>query len=143
MNKNIFLVASPNEINPYKNALNFDTVNIAQLDTLINSFHGVIYVGCLENIPTTEHETLVTQLINKLRPGGELILSITNRKAICQLYLDNTIGDNDFHTKISLNQYPVSTTGLSSLVQKFNNAVISKNINSGTNTYIHIIKTKI
>lgn len=128
MSKNIFILNNPNDVNPFKEQANFTPVAISNLDQLVNNYNNVICVTCLEDVEDSIRNKVFETLINKLRPNGEALIIINDKKNLCRLYLDNAIDDKTFISQIHQSKYPLSEQDiLNSLKSYFNIININKN----------------
>ena len=128
MSKNIFILNSPNDINPFKDQVTFDPVSISNLDQLTNNYCNIICVTCIEDVDLENRDKIFQSIITKLRPSGEAIIIINDKKNLCRLYLDNVIDDNTFISQITQSRYAINEKNiLDSLQDHFNVININKN----------------
>jgi len=128
MSKNIFILNSPNDVNPFKDQVTFDPVSISNLDQLTNNYYNIICVTCIEDVDLENRDKIFQSIITKLRPSGEAIIIINDKKNLCRLYLDNVIDDNMFVSQIAQSRYAINEKNiLDSLQDHFNVIHINKN----------------
>tara|TARA_Y100000385_G_scaffold287100_1_gene350534 strand:+ start:446 stop:868 length:423 start_codon:yes stop_codon:yes gene_type:complete len=128
MSKNIFILNSPNDVNPFKDQATFDPVSISNLDQLTNNYYNIICVTCIEDVDLENRDKIFQSIITKLRPSGEAIIIINDKKNLCRLYLDNVIDDNMFVSQIAQSRYAINEKNiLDSLQDHFNVIHINKN----------------
>ena len=73
-------------------------------------------------------DKIFQSIITKLRPSGEAIIIINDKKNLCRLYLDNVIDDDMFVGQIAQSRYVINEKNiLDSLQDHFNVININKN----------------
>lgn len=94
MSKNIFILNSANDINPYREQANFDPVSISNLESLTNDYYNLICVACMEQVSEEDAKKILQTIVSKLRPGGEVLIVMNDIRKQCQLFVDNTIEES-------------------------------------------------
>lgn len=86
--------------NPNIRLNGFESVYINNIDNLVDcSVDNIIY-GVIESINKTEAKKVFTQLIQKLRPSGSLIVKFCDIKYLCDNFINNKVSNEDFGNKI-------------------------------------------
>ena len=138
MSKNIFILNDPNDINPYREQANFDSVAISNLDSLINNYYNVICVTCIEKLTEENAIKVINTIDNKLRPGGEALVVMVDKSKICQLFLDKTIDEQTLIESLSGIKNNISSDKIIDLLGK-NFDVVNIAKSNGSQT-IHLGK---
>ena len=68
------------------NINNFENVLFNNIENLVNSSIDAIYCAILNKIPKDLIGSTISDLSNKIRPGGQLILVLTDTKTVCRLF---------------------------------------------------------
>lgn len=137
MQKNIFILNGANDVNPYQDRAHFDPVAVSNLDSLINDYYNLICVTCIENVDSQTAEKILYHIDTKLRPGGEALIVITDRRKLCQLFLDNTIDESEFLQNLATCKNEISIDRIVNSLQNFEVINIAK---SNSKQTIHLGK---
>lgn len=73
----------------------FDNIKIENTNRIINYSVDTLYCECLNEHECEQQTILLHQMLQKLRVGGNLILSFINAKIIAKAYYDNILTDNE------------------------------------------------
>jgi hypothetical protein len=92
MNRN-FTITHPNH---QINATQGISIDINNLDKIINHSADTVYCGCLEFVPSEQLENLINVLLTKIKPKGTITFSIKNIKEYCRMFLDNILSGTEF-----------------------------------------------
>jgi len=71
-------------------------IHINQISSIINYSCDSIVLDCLEYLQEKDHAIVFGVLLEKLRPTGRLIVSISNAKDIASSFINATISSSDF-----------------------------------------------
>lgn len=81
----------------YKNILeNYNNIDIIDIDNIINYSISFIRFDYLQLFDNDTSPRILAILLNKLKLGGVLMLSLSNTKIISKLYADNVLSDTEF-----------------------------------------------
>lgn len=83
------------------NINNFENVLFNNIENLVNSSIDVIYCAILNRIPKNLIESTISSLSNKIRPGGQLVLVLTDTKTVCKLFSEGSMSNEDFFNFMS------------------------------------------
>lgn len=75
---------------------NTESVHIKDINNIVNCSIDSIICYVMEFIPPQEFHSCLVTLLEKLRPGGFLLVAFTDFKFLCSKYAANNISDNDF-----------------------------------------------
>ena len=89
MKRNIFITIDQS-IN------NTDNIHITQIGSIVNHSCDSININCLEYIDQKDHSVVLSNLLNKLRPNGKLIIKANNAESIAIRFLQRSISEQDF-----------------------------------------------
>lgn len=80
----------------YRNvAEGFESVHVSSIDNLVDfSIDTILYYN-IGYSQKTEYKKNLTTLLNKLRPGGSVIVKFTNLDLLCKNYLNKKISNNE------------------------------------------------
>jgi len=73
-----------------------DIVNINDISGIVNHSTDIIFCDILENINESNLPQFMTELFNKIKPGGYIVFKITDAKKICSEFLQNKISNTEF-----------------------------------------------
>lgn len=82
----------------------FDNILINNIENLVNSSIDVIYCAILNKIPKNLIESTISELCNKVRPGGEIVFILNDTKTICKLFSEGSMSNDDFFNFINNTQ---------------------------------------
>lgn len=71
-------------------------VHINQISSIVNYSCDSITLDCIEYLQEKDHAVVFSVLLEKLRPGGRLVVSISNAKEIANNFINAAISCNDF-----------------------------------------------
>lgn len=74
----------------------FENVLFNNIESLVNSSIDVIYCGIINKIPNNLIGPTISELSNKIRPGGQLVFVLTDVKMVCKLFSDGSMSNEDF-----------------------------------------------
>jgi hypothetical protein len=74
----------------------FDNVLFNNIENLVNSSIDVIYCAILNKIPKDLIEPTISELSNKIRPGGEIVFILSDTKTICKLFSEGSMANDEF-----------------------------------------------
>jgi hypothetical protein len=89
MKRNIFITIDNSNNNP-------EYIHITKIESIINHSCDSIIINCLEYIDNTDHAIVLTNLLNKIRLNGRLIIKTNNATNIATRFLEKTISEQDF-----------------------------------------------
>jgi hypothetical protein len=78
------------------NINNFDNVLFNNIENLVNSSIDVVYCAILNKIPKNLVEQTISELSNKIRPGGEIVFMLNDAKTFCKLFSEGSMSNDDF-----------------------------------------------
>lgn len=83
-----------------KKSSNVTNINYNEISSIVN--HSASHINCeyLNYIDLQESKLNIESLLNKLKPGGTLTVSILNAKKHAHNFINNRISGNDFLQKI-------------------------------------------
>ena len=109
--------------NSTKNSSNYINVDISELDKIINHSAENIFCSCLNHVDSSTIDGLVNDILNKVKPGGTVTLSIVDVKKYASDFINGVIGGEyllkilsnfkcilsieDLYTKININIFNV------------------------------------
>ena len=79
-----------------KNLDGFHTVNIDKLDDIINHSVDVIYYGSFNNVGDQNLVPTLSNMLEKIRVGGTLVVKILNARTLSKLYFENSISSAEY-----------------------------------------------
>jgi hypothetical protein len=94
MNKKIFLAITTSD-----NAIamdGFQTININQLQEIFACSVDVIYCGSFSILPNDTAYNVLSNVLEKIKPNGQLVLNILDTKRICQAYINGNMEEKVF-----------------------------------------------
>lgn len=71
-------------------------VNINEISSIVNHSTDIVFCDVLENISESNLQNFMTELFNKIKPGGYIVFKILDVKKICAEFLQNKISNTDF-----------------------------------------------
>lgn len=71
-------------------------VNINEISSIVNHSTDIVFCDILENISESNLPGFMTELFNKIKPGGYIVFKILDVKKICAEFLQNKIPNTDF-----------------------------------------------
>lgn len=74
----------------------FENILFNNIENLVNSSIDVVYCAVLNKIPKDLIESTISELSNKIRPGGQLVIILTDAKTICKLFSEGSMSNDDF-----------------------------------------------
>lgn len=107
-------------------------VHINNLSSIINYSCDSISLYILEYLKEKDHTILVKSLLEKLRPGGKLILAANNATYIAQQFVNSSISHESFLKFFTNKQSLVSLESLYTMVDFQFFDIIDLDINSNT-----------
>lgn len=91
MNKNYY-ITHPIQSIKSNSAIN---VSIDSLNSIFDCSADSVYCGCLEYVDSQILDSIISKLLNKIKPLGVITFSIKNIKHICSLLINGSIPTND------------------------------------------------
>lgn len=71
-------------------------IHIANIESIVNYSCDNISVECLEYLFEQDHRIVVSNLLNKLRDKGRLIIKTSNAQNIAQKFIQKNISNSEF-----------------------------------------------
>lgn len=71
-------------------------VNINEISSIVNHSTDIVFCDVLENISESNLQNFMTELFNKIKPGGYVVFKILDVKKVCAEFLQNKISNTDF-----------------------------------------------
>ena len=71
-------------------------VNINEISSIVNHSTDIVFCDILENISESNLQNFMTELFNKIKPGGYVVFKILDAKKVCAEFLQNKISNTDF-----------------------------------------------
>lgn len=96
MNRNFNIVTSNNQ-SMDKNLINIDINN---LQTIINYSADNVFCSCLENLDYSSVETVINEVLQKIKPGGRAIFKVTDLKKHTLDFVNGSISGEDLLKKM-------------------------------------------
>jgi hypothetical protein len=93
MNRNINLVNGPG---PHQEAPGFENVTADRLDSLYSCSIDTLTCSIFSLFESNIAIGALNVMLDKLKPKGQLVLSIGNLKKVAKLYSSNNLSDQDF-----------------------------------------------
>lgn len=78
----------------------FDNLHVNELDSVFSCSLDMVYCSIFNIFTNDNAYQALDAILEKLRPGGQLIISVFNIKRLAALYLSGSISDNDFFNNI-------------------------------------------
>jgi hypothetical protein len=80
----------------------FNSVDINNLDSIINYSVGALVIDHLNIIDDDDIPMLWQELGSKMSVGGQIVIRFINAKVLAQKFVDNIIGDKEFMNYLSI-----------------------------------------
>jgi hypothetical protein len=74
----------------------FDNIPINNIENLVNSSIDIVYCAILNKLPRDMVAPTMSELCNKIRPGGELVFVLNDTKTICKLFAEGSMSNEEF-----------------------------------------------
>lgn len=71
-------------------------ININEISSIVNHSTDIVFCDVLENISESNLQNFMTELFNKIKPGGYVVFKILDAKKVCAEFLQNKISNTDF-----------------------------------------------
>ena len=94
MNKRIFLAITQQDTATQMDG--FQTVNINQLQDIFSCSVEIIYCNSFSILSNDMVYNVLGAILEKIKPGGQLILNIFDIKKICQTYINANMDEKTF-----------------------------------------------
>jgi predicted SAM-dependent methyltransferase len=116
-------------------------IHIGQLSSIVNFSCDSVLLNILEYLQEKDHNIVIATLLEKLRPGGKLIIAFNNAKHIAKEFVRSSISCDVFLNFFRNKQSLVSLDSLYTMInfEQFN--IIDIDIN--TNTTKLVLERKI
>jgi SAM-dependent methyltransferase len=109
-----------------------DHVHVNNLSSIVNYSCDSISLYVLEYLKEKDHIILVKSLLEKLRPGGRLILAANNAMCIAQQFVNSSISHESFLKFFANKQSLVSLESLYTMIDFEFFDIIDLDINNNT-----------
>jgi SAM-dependent methyltransferase len=109
-----------------------DHVHVNNLSSTVNYSCDSISLYVLEYLKEKDHIILVKSLLEKLRPGGRLLLAANNAKSIAQQFVNSSISHESFLKFFTNKQSLVSLESLYTMIDFEFFDIIDLDINNNT-----------
>lgn len=106
-----------------RNSSNYTNIDISELDKIINHSAENIFCSCLNHVNPSAVDSLVNDILNKVKPGGIVTLSIVDMKKYATDFVNGVISGEyllkiisnfqcilsieDLYTKININIFNI------------------------------------
>jgi predicted SAM-dependent methyltransferase len=99
-----------------KQVADAEPVDISTLSSVVNLSVDTIFCDALESIAAEDLSKKFTEILNKIRPNGYLILNILDIKKLCAEFLQNIISNQIFLSSIKDKNNFISIDNIYSLI---------------------------
>jgi len=138
MNKKINLT-----INNNSNTIQgFSDLHINELDTLFSCSVDMIYCNIFNVFNNDNAYQILDAIIEKLRPGGQLVINVLNLKRLATLFVSGGLSDTDFFNTVRTSNNSLSYTEMIKHVTKNNVASVIDVKKDNLVTFLTISKNK-
>lgn len=79
----------------------FTEIPLTDIDSIVNYSVDMMYCSVLNKIEKSKISQYIDAICNKIRYGGQLVLTISDIKKLCSLYLSKSIDDNEFFESVA------------------------------------------
>jgi chemotaxis methyl-accepting protein methylase len=93
-----------------------NSVHINNLNTIVNYSCDSVSINCLEYLSEQQHPAVLSQLLNKLRPNGRLIIKANNSLNIASKFLQRSVSHQDFLQFFANKQSLISIESIYTLI---------------------------
>lgn len=140
MSKKINLtVGNPQNANSL--APDIQNFNVEQLSTLFSCSVDMIYCTIFNMFDETNVYQALDAILDKIKPGGSLLITVPNLKRIAKLFVDGVIPNKDFFQNIRSINNSVSYNDIIQYCKQKNNIIIADLKKEETISFITINKT--
>lgn len=109
----------------------FSDVQISDIESVINYSIDVIYCSILNKLDKSKVSYYLDTIANKVRYGGQLIIVVTDIRAVCASYVNKSISDEIFFETVKdVSQELDNETILSYLLSKHGFSIIGMEKNN-------------
>lgn len=109
MKRNIMITIEESSKDP-------NTVHINNINSIVNYSCDSISINCLEYLSEQDHPTVLSYLLNKLRPHGRLVIKANNSLDIASRFLQRSISHQDFLQFFANKQSLISIESIYTLI---------------------------
>jgi predicted SAM-dependent methyltransferase len=107
-------------------------IHISQLSSIVNFSCDSVLLNILEYLQEKDHNIVIATLLEKLRPGGKLIIAFNNAKHIAKEFLSSSISCDAFLNFFRNKQSLVSLDSLYTMINFEQFDIIDIDINTNT-----------
>jgi chemotaxis methyl-accepting protein methylase len=93
-----------------------NAVHVNNINTIVNYSCDSVGVNCLEYLSEQDHTTVLSHLLNKLRPHGRLVIKANNSLDIASRFLQRSISHQDFLRFFANKQSLISIESIYTLI---------------------------
>lgn len=122
MNKKIFLAITPTDT--ANNMNGFHTININQLQEIFPCSVDLMYCNSFNILSNDMASNVLAAILEKIKPGGQLILNLLDVKKICQTYINANMDEKTFFEYIKQINNSINYMDLMSYCQSNNNCKV-------------------
>lgn len=140
MTKNINLISESVSSSPI---LGFENISIQNIDSIYSCSVDNITCNIFSQFDTDTALQMLHMMLDKIKPKGQLILSLTNLKRVAKLYSNGNMSDKDFFKIIKHTHNPINYYDIINTIKNQPNIVIVNLKKENINTYIILTKTGI
>jgi hypothetical protein len=140
MTKNINLISETATNSPI---LGFENISIQNIDSIYSCSADNITCNIFSQFDTNAALQMLNTMLDKIKPKGQLILSLTNLKRVAKLYSNGNISDKDFFQIIKNTHNPINYYDIINSIKNQPNITIVNLKKDNINTYIILTKTGI
>jgi len=109
MRRNITITTNPDNLQQ-------NNIFINQIPSIVNYSCDNIFIDCLEHIQEKDLASIITILLEKIRPQGKLIISINNVDSIIDKFSKRSISHNEFLLFFANKQNLISVENIYTLI---------------------------
>jgi len=120
-----------------------DNFNVEHLGSLFSCSIDAVYCYMFNLFDETNAYNALDTILDKIKPGGALLLSIPNLKRIAKLFIDGTMPDKDFFQNIRSINNTISYNDIIKYCKQKNNLVVADLKKEEIVSFITINKTGI
>lgn len=111
---------------------NHEYIHINDIQSIINHSCDSITINCLEYLSETDHQPVISSLLNKLRNNGKLVVKVNNSHNIAQKFIQKSLSNFEFLSFFSNKKSIVSIETLYTLIDFDTFNLIDTDIQSET-----------
>lgn len=140
MNRNINLVTGPG---PHQDIPGFENVTADTMDSLYSCSVDTLTCSIFSLFESSIAINAFNIMLDKLKPKGQLVLSISNLKKIAKLYANNNLPDKDFFQMVKNIYNNITYDDIINELKNKPNYIISNIKKDNIYVYINITRNNI